>query len=109
MGQELIAEQGGQRFGVVTRVARQLGIGTESLSGWLKQATPRSDDDRGVTRGSQLVAVLWVGALLLWVTSRRDLARAARNRAKWDVPTQARLGSLGLLPRVARRDPYRPR
>jgi transposase len=38
MAQDLIAEQGGQRFGVVTRVARELGIGTESLRGWLKQA-----------------------------------------------------------------------
>jgi transposase len=38
MAQELIDEQGGQRFGVVTRVARELGIGTEPLRGWLKQA-----------------------------------------------------------------------
>jgi putative transposase len=38
MAQELIDEQGGQRFGVVTRVARELGVGTESLRGWLKQA-----------------------------------------------------------------------
>ena len=38
MAQELIDEQGGQRFGVVPRVARELGIGTESLRGWLKQA-----------------------------------------------------------------------
>lgn len=38
MAQELIAEQGGQRYGVVTRVARELGIGPESLRGWLKQA-----------------------------------------------------------------------
>jgi transposase len=38
MAQELIGEQGGQRFGVVTRVARELGVGTESLRGWLKQA-----------------------------------------------------------------------
>ncbi len=38
MARELIAEQGGQRFGVVTRVARQLGVGTESLRSWLKQA-----------------------------------------------------------------------
>jgi transposase len=36
MARELIAEQGGQRFGVVTRVARELGIGAESLRGWLK-------------------------------------------------------------------------
>lgn len=38
MAQERIAEQGGQRFGVVTTVARQLGIGTESLRNWLRQA-----------------------------------------------------------------------
>ncbi len=38
MARELIAEQGGERFGVVTRVARQLGIGTESLRNWLRQA-----------------------------------------------------------------------
>jgi transposase len=38
MAQELVNEQGGQRFGVVTRVARELGIGTESLRNWLKQA-----------------------------------------------------------------------
>jgi transposase len=55
MAQELIAEQGGQRYGVVTRVARELGIGPESLRGWLKQAdiddgrrsgTSTADSDR---------------------------------------------------------------
>ena len=38
----------GQTFGVVTRVARELGIGTESLRGWLKQA----DIDGGHRRGT---------------------------------------------------------
>jgi len=38
MAQQAIADQGGQRFGVVARVARQLGVGTESLRSWLKQA-----------------------------------------------------------------------
>jgi transposase len=33
-----IAEANGQRFGVVTRVAQQLGVGTESLRGWVRQA-----------------------------------------------------------------------
>ena len=33
MAQESIDEQGGQRFGVVTRVARELSIGPESLRG----------------------------------------------------------------------------
>ena len=48
MAQELIDEQGGQRFGVVTRVAKELGIGTGSLRGWLKQA----DIDGGRRPGS---------------------------------------------------------
>ena len=38
MAQDAIAEQNGQRFGVVTRVAKQLGVGPESLRGWLRQA-----------------------------------------------------------------------
>jgi transposase len=37
MVREAIAE-GGESFGVVTRVARQLGIGPESLRNWVKQA-----------------------------------------------------------------------
>ena len=48
MAHELIDEQSGQRFGVVTRVARELGIGTESLRGWLKQA----DIDGGRAQGT---------------------------------------------------------
>jgi transposase len=31
-------EQTGERFGVITRVAHQLGIGSESLRGWVRQA-----------------------------------------------------------------------
>ena len=31
-------QQRGERFGVVTEVARQLGIGAESLRNWVKQA-----------------------------------------------------------------------
>ncbi len=38
MARDAIAAQGGQSFGVVTRIARQLGVGAESLRGWLKQA-----------------------------------------------------------------------
>jgi transposase len=48
MAQELIAEANGQPFGVVTRVARELGVGTESLRGWLKQA----EIDRGRRPGT---------------------------------------------------------
>lgn len=37
MVEEAVAENDGDRFGVVTRVARQLGIGTESLRNWVRQ------------------------------------------------------------------------
>jgi transposase len=31
-------QESGERFGVITKVARQLGIGTESLRSWVRQA-----------------------------------------------------------------------
>lgn len=34
---ETIEQNNGERHGVVGRVARQLGIGTESLRGWVRQ------------------------------------------------------------------------
>ena len=46
MVHEAIAESG-ERVGAVTRVARQLGIGPESLRNWVKQA----DVDRGKRPG----------------------------------------------------------
>jgi transposase len=55
MVHEAIAEAGGDRQGVVTRIARQLGVGDESLRNWVKQAEieagtrpgmPRADAER---------------------------------------------------------------
>ena len=48
MVREATAE-GGESFGVVTRVARQLGIGTESLRNWVKQAEVDGGQRPGVT------------------------------------------------------------
>jgi transposase len=69
MARELIDEQGGQRFGVVTRVARELGIGTESLRGWLKQA----DVDGGRRQGTSTADKERIAALEREV---RELRRA---------------------------------
>jgi len=48
MVREATAE-GGESFGVVTRVARQLGIGAESLRNWVKQAEVDGGLRPGVT------------------------------------------------------------
>jgi transposase len=48
LSRELTAEQGGQSFGVVAKVSRQLGIGPETLRKWLRQA----DIDAGTKPGT---------------------------------------------------------
>ncbi len=48
MVQETI-EQQGERYGAVGRVARQLGIGPESLRNWLRQAEVDAGTRSGVT------------------------------------------------------------
>jgi transposase len=46
-------QQTGERFGVITRVARQLGIGSESLRIWVAQAEVDGGRRRGVTTAEQ--------------------------------------------------------
>ena len=52
MVHEAITERG-ERQGAVSRVARQLGIGTESLRNWVKQAEIDSGKRPGVTNAEQ--------------------------------------------------------
>ncbi len=52
MVHEAIAESG-ERVGAVTRVAKQLGIGSESLRNWVKQAEIDSGKRPGVTTAEQ--------------------------------------------------------
>ena len=46
-------EQTGERFGAITRVARQLGIGSESLRSWVRQAEVDGGRRPGVTTTEQ--------------------------------------------------------
>lgn len=59
LARDAIAEQGGQHFGVVTRIARQLGVGPESLRTWLRQAEIDAGSRPGTsTADAQRVAEL---------------------------------------------------
>jgi transposase len=49
MVKEAIAQAGGQRHGVVTRVAIQLGMGSETLRHWVKQAEVDEGQRPGLT------------------------------------------------------------
>lgn len=47
MVREAIAENGGDRPGIVTRVATQIGVGSESLRQWVRQRRSMVTCDRG--------------------------------------------------------------
>jgi transposase len=46
-------QQTGERFGAISRVARQLGIGSESLRSWVRQAKVDGGQRPGVTATEQ--------------------------------------------------------
>lgn len=69
MALEGFAAQGGQRFGVVSRVARQLGVGVESLRTWVQQA----EIDEGSRPGTSTEDAKRIAEL---ESDNRDLRRA---------------------------------
>lgn len=68
MVQEVIASEG-QSFGAITRIARQLGIGQESLRAWVRQA----DVEAGRRPGTSAAEAERIAALEREV---RELRRA---------------------------------
>src|SRR6266542_1900905 len=105
-------EQTGQRVGVITRIARQLGIGAESLRGWVRQAEVDGGRRPGVPTAEQqriaelerevrelrraneiLKAASAFFARELCATRRRDNRGGVRDRSRWAVA--AAWGSLG--------------
>ncbi|MCA1681865.1 MAG: IS3 family transposase [Actinobacteria bacterium] len=59
MARDAIAAQGGQSYGVIPRVAGQLGVGPESLRGWLRRAEIDSGERAGTsTADAQRIAEL---------------------------------------------------
>ncbi len=97
-------EQTGQRVGVITRIARQLGIGAESLRGWVRQAEVDSGRRPGVPTAEQqriaelerevrelrraneiLKAASAFFARELCATRRRDDRGGVRDRSRWAV------------------------
>lgn len=64
-----VREQTGEKHGVITRVARELGIGTESLRGWVNQA----EVDSGRRSGTSTVDAQRIAEL---ERENRELRRA---------------------------------
>ena len=49
-----VRDQSGEKHGVITRVARELGVGAESLRGWVRQAEIDSGRRGGMTSADAL-------------------------------------------------------
>ncbi len=97
-------EQTGERVGVITRIARQLGIGAESLRGWVRQAevdggcrpgVPTAErqriaelerEVRELRRANEILkAASAFFARELCATRRRDNRGGVRDRSRWAV------------------------
>jgi transposase len=83
-------EESGERFGVITRVARQLGLGTESLRSWVRQAevdqgqrpaTSTQDKARIVALERIVLAVTVMRRSLGQVTPEQGVTEVAQTKA----------------------------
>lgn len=45
----------------------------------------------------QALALAWVGAVYIWLASRKDFESARANPTKWDIPLQGRIVRLNAL------------
>ena len=53
-----VREQSGEKHGVITRVARELGVGAESLRSWVRQAEIDSGRRGGTSADGERIAQL---------------------------------------------------
>ena len=77
-------EQTGERFGVITRVARQLGVGSESLRTWVRQAEVDGGRRPGVT-SEERRRIAELEREVRELRRANDILKAASPRSRWGL------------------------
>lgn len=101
MAEETV-EQRNERHGIVTSVAKQLGIGPESLRSWFRQAEVDRRRRQGVISADQRrIAELECGIRLLWRTKDSSAPPRLSSRGEFD-PTAGEMSRYA----YAHREPF---